>query len=124
MLTDRRKRRHSGSPREMLLAIMALVAGAMLMVVSCGSDVPVEELNSVMKNLETEKTASQALRSELAMERTDTARLVETVDRVEARIAELESQLSNERASISKTNESADKSSAQAALLAAFLDFN
>lgn len=124
MLTDRRKSSHNGSPRGMPLAIMALVAADMLIIVACGSDAPVEELNSVMKNLEAEKTASQALRSELAMERTSTTRLVETVDRIEARIAELESQLSKERAAIAKTTESADKSAAQAALLAAFLAWN
>ena len=125
MFTNGRKIGHNGSSRGKPFAIFSLIVGAiMLAVISCGSDVSDAEFNAAMKNLETEKTDSQALRSELAMERADTARLVVIVDRIEARIAELESKLAKERAGIAKRQESADKASAQAALLAAFLAWN
>ena len=125
MFTNGREISHNGSPLGKPFAIISLVVGAiMLAVISCGSDVSEAEFNAVMKNLETEKTDSQALRSELVMERADTARLVAIVDRIEARIAELESKLAKERAGIAKRQGSADKASAQAALLAAFLAWN
>ena len=125
MFTNRRRDGHNGWPRGTPSAIRSLILGAIVLsVISCGSDVSDEEFNAVMKNLETEQTDSQGLRSELAMERADTARLVEAVDRFEARIAELESQLSKERATIAKRQKSADKAEAQAALLAAFLAWN
>ena len=77
-----------------------------------------------MKDFEIEKTNSQAQESELAIERANSARLVEAVDRLEARIAELESELAKERAAIAKTQEWVDEAEAEAALLAAFLAWN
>ena len=96
----------------------------MLSAISCSGGVSDAEFNAVIKDLETEKTYSQSLQSELAGERADTARLVEAVDRVEGRIAELESLVSKERAAIARIQESAHKAEAQSYLLAAFLAWN
>ena len=93
----------------------------MLSVISCGGSVSDAEFYAVMQDLETEKTHSQSLQSELAREGADTAQLVEAVNRFEGRMAELESQLSKERAAIARIQEIAHKAEAQSYLLEAFL---
>ena len=106
-------------------AIFLVLAGMLIaVVVSCNGGVPEEEFNAVTKDLEIEKTNSQALESELATERAETSRLVEAVDRLEARIAVLESELAKERAAIAERQERVDEPEAKAALLAAFLAWN
>ena len=106
----------------MPFAIIWLIAGTVILAaISCSGGVSDAEFNAVIKDLETEKTNSQALQSDLARERADTARLVEAVDRFEGRIAELESLLSKGRTAIDRSQDSVHKAKADAALLAAFL---
>ena len=105
--------------------IMLLIAGAIILsAISCSSGVSEEEFNAAMKDIETEKTRSDSLESELAIERADAARLVEFVDRSEARIAELEAEVAKERAAISGRQERVDIAEAETALLGAFLAWN
>jgi len=75
----------------------------MLAAISCSGGVSDAEFNAVIKELETEKTNSQALQSDLARKRADTARLVEAVNRFEGRIAALESLLSKGRPAINRS---------------------
>ena len=125
MFTTTGRTVNNGWPHGMPSAIILLMTGAlMLSVVSCGDGISDAKFNAVIKDLETEKTNSQALQSDLARERTDTARLVEAVNRFEGRIAELESVLSKERAAVARIQESAHKAEAQSYLLAAFLAWN
>ena len=120
MFTERRRIGH-GWPLPILLLLAVTSTAA---VVSCSGGVSEEEFDAVMKDLETEKTDSQALESELAIQRSDTARLVEAVDRFEARIAELESELAKEKVAIAGRQERVDEAEAESALLAAFLAWN
>ena len=125
MFTRTRRTVNNGWPHGMPFAIIWLIAGTvMLSAISCSGGVSDAEFNAVIKDLETEKTNSQALQSDLARERADTARLVEAVNRFEGRIAELESLLSKGRTAIDRSQDSAHKAEAEAALLAAFLAWN
>ena len=118
------KQRRSGRIRLARPILLLLAVTLIAAVVACSGGVSEEEFNAVKKDLAIEKTQSQAQETELAKERAETARLVEAVDRFEARIAELKSELAKERAAIAKTQERVDAAEAESALLAAFLAWN
>ncbi len=122
MLSERHRISHHGCTPPITLTVLG--AALLVVMLSCGGGVSEEEFNAVMKDLETEKTHSQALESDLAIERADATRLVEAVDRFEARVAELESGLAKERAAIIRVQEKIDEAEVEAGLLAAFLAWN
>ena len=118
--------RHRVGRRSWPPAILLLLLSATLLagVVSCSGGVSEEEFIAVMKDLETEKTRSQALESELAIEIACAARLVEAVDRFEARVAVLECERAKEKVAIVGRQDRVDEAEAGVALLTAFLAWN
>ena len=108
-----------------IVAILLSLAASMLVAaVSCGNGVSDEELSAVQNELQAEKNLFQSLKSELAAEQAEVARLAEDVGLADVRLAGLESELAKERATVASNQERIDAAEAQAALFSAFLAWN
>ena len=114
----------SGSNRWILGIVLLLVAVTVAAGVACGDGVSEEEFSGLQKELETEKTLSQFLKSELVAQQANVERLGEAVGTVEVQVVGLESELARERATAVANQDRIDQAEAETALLAAFLAWN